>query len=218
MSAGALVLRMSERYGVDPEKLLGVLRETVFSGASNSELMALMVVAEKYGLNPFTREIYAFRKKHAEDASRGGGIVPVVGLDGWATLVTRHPSFDGMSFVYGPDVDHDGREVPSWIECSIHLKGSDHPVTVPEYLDECYVPARADKPGPWQTHTRRMLRHKAVIQCARIALGHSGIFDPDEAERIREGEEARERGKPIVSMPEAKSVPTTIEGESHEKS
>jgi phage recombination protein Bet len=211
MSAGNLIIRTAERYGVDSDKLLSTLRETVFSGASTSELMALMIVAEKYGLNPFTREIYAFR-------SRGGGIVPVVGLDGWATLVTRHPSFDGMSFVYGPDVDHDGREVPSWIECSIHLKGSDHPVTVREYLDECYVPARGSSPGPWQTHTRRMLRHKAVIQCARIALGHSGIFDPDEAERIREGEEARERGKPIVAMPEAKTIPTTIEEESHEKS
>jgi hypothetical protein len=31
-----------------------------------------------------------------------------------------------------------------------------------------------------------MLRHKAMIQCARIAFGFGGIFDPDEAERIVE--------------------------------
>jgi hypothetical protein len=31
-----------------------------------------------------------------------------------------------------------------------------------------------------------MLRHKAMIQCARLAFGFVGIFDEDEAERIRE--------------------------------
>ncbi|OPB31163.1 hypothetical protein [Bartonella sp. AR 15-3] len=32
-----------------------------------------------------------------------------------------------------------------------------------------------------------MLRHKAVIQCARYAFGFSGIYDEDEAERINQG-------------------------------
>ena len=31
-----------------------------------------------------------------------------------------------------------------------------------------------------------MLRHKALIQCARLAFSLGGIFDPDEAERIDE--------------------------------
>jgi hypothetical protein len=31
-----------------------------------------------------------------------------------------------------------------------------------------------------------MLRHKAMIQCARIAFGYAGIYDQDEAERIAE--------------------------------
>jgi hypothetical protein len=33
-----------------------------------------------------------------------------------------------------------------------------------------------------------MLRHKAMIQAARYAFGFAGIYDPDEAERIAEGE------------------------------
>src|SRR3546814_15877124 len=40
--------------------------------------------------------------------------------------------------------------------------------------------------GPWQSHPKRMLRHKAMIQCARIAFGFTGIFDEDEAQRIVE--------------------------------
>jgi hypothetical protein len=31
-----------------------------------------------------------------------------------------------------------------------------------------------------------MLRHKALIQCARLAFGYGGIYDQDEAERIIE--------------------------------
>jgi recombination protein RecT len=31
-----------------------------------------------------------------------------------------------------------------------------------------------------------MLRHKAMIQCARLAFGFGGIYDSDEAERIVE--------------------------------
>lgn len=33
-----------------------------------------------------------------------------------------------------------------------------------------------------------MLRHKALIQCARVAFGFSGIYDQDETERIIEGQ------------------------------
>jgi hypothetical protein len=38
--------------------------------------------------------------------------------------------------------------------------------------------------GAWLSHPRRMLRHKAMIQCARICFGLSGVYDPDEALRI----------------------------------
>ncbi|EEW4602325.1 phage recombination protein Bet, partial [Escherichia coli] len=36
------------------------------------------------------------------------------------------------------------------------------------------------------SHPKRMLRHKAMIQCARLAFGFAGIYDNDEAERIVE--------------------------------
>ena len=35
-----------------------------------------------------------------------------------------------------------------------------------------------------------MLRHKAMIQCARLAFGYGGIYDQDEAERIVESIDA----------------------------
>ena len=34
----------------------------------------------------------------------------------------------------------------------------------------------------WITHPRRMLRHKSMVQCARLSFGLVGIYDADEAE------------------------------------
>lgn len=168
----SVVVRMAERFGVDPDKMMGTLKATAFKGeVSNEQMMALLVVADSYGLNPWTKEIYAF-------PDRNHGIVPVVGVDGWSRIINSNPNFDGMEFVDGELND---KKVPQWIECRMHRKDRSHPVAVREYFAEVFRDV-----GPWKSHPRRMLRHKAMIQCARLAFGFVGIFDEDEAERIRE--------------------------------
>jgi len=165
----SLVRKMADKYGVDQDKMLVTLKATAFKGnVTNEQLMALMIVADQYGLNPWTKEIYAFPDKN-------NGIVPVVGLDGWSRIINSNPMFDGMNF----SMDEDGKECT----CTIYRKDRDHPIQVTEYLSEC-----KRNTGPWGSHPRRMLRHKAMIQCARIAFGYVGIYDQDEAERIIEGE------------------------------
>jgi hypothetical protein len=59
-----------------------------------------------------------------------------------------------------------------------------HPVATTEYLDECKRDTE-----PWKKWPRRMLRNKAYIQAARMAFGHSGIYDEDEGDRIIEAGE-----------------------------
>lgn len=149
----------------DGTGLIETLKATAFKGqVSDAQMTALMVVANQYGLNPWTKEIYAFPDKN-------NGIVPVVGVDGWARIINSHPQFDGMDF------EQDEKSCT----CIIHRKDRSHPVRVTEYLGEC-----SRGTGPWQSHPKRMLRHKAMIQCARIAFSYGGIYDFDEAERIVE--------------------------------
>lgn len=80
-------------------------------------------------------------------------------------------------------------ECPEWIETLIYRKDRARPTKLREFLDEVYRGPFTSKgrsmDGPWQTHTKRQLRHKSLIQCARIAFGFVGIYEPDEAERIR---------------------------------
>lgn len=155
---------MAENIAVEPAKLLQTLKATVFKGATDEELLALVVTANTYQLNPLLKELYAFPKK-------GGGITPMVGIDGWLKIANRQPNFDGMEVeVYG-----DGK-TPTHATCEIFLKDRSHSVKITEYFDEC-------KRGtdPWTQMPRRMLRNKAIIQAIRVAFGIGGIADEDEA-------------------------------------
>jgi phage recombination protein Bet len=155
---------MASKYSVEPSKLLETLKATLMPKATNEELLAFVVVANRYGLNPFTREIYAF-------PGRSGGITPVVSVDGWIHLMNSHDQFDGINFVA---TDLDGK--PYSVTAKVYVKTRSHPVEVTEYLSECALPTQ-----PWKSHPRRMLRHKALIQAARLAFGFSGISDEEEA-------------------------------------
>jgi phage recombination protein Bet len=189
----SLVVRMAQRFGVEPDKLLVTLKQTAFKGdVSTEQLMALLVVAEQYGLNPWTKELFAFPDKRA-------GIIPVVSVDGWSRILNSNPAFDGMEFIDGPI---DEAKVPTWIECVIYRKDRTHAIKVKEYFSE--VSRNMD--GPWKTHPRRMLRHKAMIQCARLAFGFAGIFDQDEAERIIEATPADLGPRPDTSAQDPQEI------------
>lgn len=204
----SLLAKFADRYAVDANKMLETLKSTAFkqrdgSAPSNEQMMALLVVADQYKLNPFTREIYAFPDKQ-------NGIVPVVGVDGWSRIINSHPDFDGMEFRYSDDMATPvGAMSPchEWVECVMYRKDRSRPIVVREYLDEVYrAPFKEGMKGPWQTHTKRFLRHKAMIQCARLAFGFVGIYDEDEAGRIAEQTE-RDMGSAQVVRDEPKALP-----------
>lgn len=213
-TGGKLIERFAGKYGVDAGKMLNTLKLTAFQSdkpISDEQMMALLIVAEQYGLNPFTKELYAFPDKKK-------GIIPIVSVDGWIRIVNTHEQYNGVAFIYSEEmVRHpDGEHQPchEWVECIIHRKDRDHSVVVREYFDECYrepFKSRGNNGeytvnGPWQTHAKRFLRHKAWIQCARLAFGFAGIYDQDEAERIVEGthlfENQAPQGKPQTREPE----------------
>lgn len=180
---------LAERFGVKADALfLSSLKSVAFKApnATNEQLLALCVTANQYGLNPFTKELYAFPDK-------GGGIVPIVSVDGWSRILNDSPQFDGLDFNEAED--------GSWIECVIYRKDRAHPIKAREYMTEC----RRDT-QPWKSHPRRMLRHKAMIQAARMAFGFSGIYDPDEGERIV----AVERPAPVAGATQTERVKAAL--------
>jgi phage recombination protein Bet len=206
----SLMARIAARYSVDSDKMSSTLKSTAFKPVksegkfievSDEQLMALLIVADQYHLNPFTREIYAFPAK-------GGGIVPVVAIDGWIRIINSHPQFDYMEQREGPENE---KGTPLWIETEIKRHDRSRPTLKKERYSECYR-----NTDPWNEMPTRMLGWKSMAQCARVAFGFAGIYDPDEAERIANAIDVTPRqsnGKPMTREPQRKSITPPAEDE-----
>jgi len=172
-----IVSRSVQRSGLPYESFVKVLIQSALSRLNiwtQADLERLLLAAERLRLDPLNNEIYAIEAQ--SEPTKKSHIVLVVGVDGWSKIINSHPQFDGMRFVEsGPGDD----ELPLYFECTIFRKDRKVATSVREYMYEAHT-----NQGAWLTHPRRMLRHKAMIQCARICFGLSGVYDPDEAQRI----------------------------------
>lgn len=177
-----IVAKFGERYDLDPAKVMGIVAQTIFRQGSNEqplsneEVAAALIVANAYELNPFTKELYAFRSK--------GKLLIVVGVDGWSTIVNRQPQMNGIDF----EEHFDDKGIIHAVTCKIFRKDRALPIVVTEYTHEC----RRDT-VPWNTMPIRMTRNRAFVQCARIAFSISGIVDDDEANTIEGAPEFNSR-------------------------
>lgn len=168
---------LAAKFDADKEAMLNVLADTVLPKGSPAEVQAFLIVATQYGLNPITNQIYAFPKK-------GGGIQPMVGVDGWLKLANDQDAFDGMDFTYqDSEPDDAGNAVPISVTCTVWRSDRSRGHSATEFYEEC----KRNTP-PWKDMPRRMLRHRAMVQALRIAFGFSGIMEKDEAEEWQERE------------------------------
>ena len=185
--------KLAARLDLSPKMLSDTLRATAFNLCKDeAQFVAAVVVANTYGLNPILREMTAFPGK-------SGGVVPVVMIDGWIKLVNRQETYNGMKFIdnllEGEKVNKSGTNMDS-VTVEFYIKGRDFPIVVTEYMDECFDPSKE----PWKRWPRRMLRHKAFIQGARVAFGFSGIYDEDEKDRIIAAEDAVVITDPVIEL------------------
>ena len=162
-----------ELSAMSEEGFVGALTQTSLSRLDAwclSDLERLLAAALRYGLSPTGRELFL-----VPDPS-GAAPLLVVGVDGWSRILNAHEQFAGIEFTESPQLE-DG--LPAWVECTIHRWDRRVPTMVREHLCEVRGSSSA-----WVTHPRRMLRHKAMVQCARITFGVGDIVDPDEAQRV----------------------------------
>lgn len=166
-SNGGLVAKLANRFGVAVPNFYKALMSVAFPSdqkISPEEMLALLVVCDQYLLNPFLKQIYAFKS--------GTRVVPLVGIDGWMSIILRHPDYKGIKIEMSEKtIKIDSTEIPAWCDCTILNRRLDMPVTMREYADEAFV-----RTSPvWKSHPKRMLRNRAIVQCARIAFGLGGI-------------------------------------------
>jgi len=118
--------------------------------------LSLLHIIARAQLDPFLEEVVFSQYEPNQWEA-------VITVNGWSTLANRSPVFSGINFMQGPEDEH---SIPTWIECSIYRADRALPITVREYFSEVKAQTEA-----WKKLPRRMLRHKAFSQCARLAFG-----------------------------------------------
>jgi hypothetical protein len=124
--------------------------------APSHTLLALLRIAREHRLDPLKEEVSLalYDDCHWQ---------VYITVEGYSKLLNSHPAFDGITFTQSEETT-DG--IPIWMECTIYRKDRSHPIVVREYFEEA-------KGGQaiWQKMPRRMLRHRVMQQCARLAIG-----------------------------------------------
>lgn len=161
-----LIAKMASARNVDADAFYKAVKNVIMPPqATTEQTLAFLLVADRYGLDPMLKEIHCFLDKRTQN------IVPMISIDGWAKMMNNHPAFDGVEFEF-----HKNDEgLVEAISCRIFRKDRSRPYAVTEFLDECYR-----ETDPWKKTPTRMLRHRALIQCIRIAFGFSGSFSEDD--------------------------------------
>jgi hypothetical protein len=147
--------RTSTHLNIDKEELILWLDQQT---APLYTQLQLLRMAQKYQLDPLSDEVGIFEH---EDQTLGVYIT----IDGWAKLMNQHPQYAGMSLRESTELIDN---IPSWMECTIYRNDRILPIVIKEYFEE----VRTNHPS-WQQMPRRMLRHRVIQQCARLALGIS---------------------------------------------
>ena len=120
-----------------------------------SQETCLRLIAE-YRLNPRADEIDLVQFEE-------GRWQVFITVNGWAKLINAHPAFCGIEFSEASELEEG---VPIWMGCAIYRTDRVKPIEVKEYFSEMKTEHAA-----WQQMPRRMLRHRAMQQCARLAFG-----------------------------------------------
>ncbi|MGC2223884.1 MAG: RecT family recombinase [Methylocella sp.] len=173
METSELTQQLATQYKVPVGELVKTVKAICFpsGAASDAQLFVFLNAARKLDLDPLNKEIYAFVSS--------GKLQVIVGFDGWIKLATRNAQFAGFEFF---DVrDEKGAIVA--VTCKMYRKDWKVAGEATEYLSEC-----KGNTDPWNKWPHRMLRNKAYIQCARMTFGFAEAIDPDEAERIANGD------------------------------
>jgi len=192
LTAPSIVDRSVQRSGLSYDSFVRLIIQSALSRLSiwtQADLDRLLLMAERLGLDPLNNEIYA--TEVAAESGKKSRIVYVVGVDGWSKIINSHPQFDGMKFVESAPGDD---ELPLYIECTIYRKDRKVATSIREYMYEAHT-----SQGAWLTHPRRMLRHKAMVQCARTCFGLGGVYEPDEAERVSTALLSEAKGRSYVA-------------------
>jgi hypothetical protein len=148
------IIKTADILELDMEELKAWIALQVMTPAHT--LLALLRIARQHHLDPLKEEvaIVLYEDCHWQ---------AYITVEGYSKILNNHPAFDGIVFTQSPEHTNG---IPIWMECTIYRKDRSCPIVVREYFEE----VKGDQ-TIWQKMPRRMLRHRVMQQCARLAIG-----------------------------------------------
>jgi len=143
----------AKAVGMTPASLTAWFSQYPQSEATQETCLRLIA---EYRLNPRADELDLIQFEE-------GRWQVFITVNGWAKLINAHPAFCGIEFSEASELEEG---VPIWMGCAIYRTDRVKPIEVKEYFSEMKTEHAA-----WQQMPRRMLRHRAMQQCARLAFG-----------------------------------------------
>jgi hypothetical protein len=148
-----LIKKVAGVLGIDPQELSMWSKDNPLP---IEILKNILLTARRLKLNPLLGHI-------AWELNKENHWEVYIPIDGWIALIHREPTFKGLTFNQSTETEN---AIPIWMECTIYRSDLVYPMTVREYYSEVKTDHHM-----WKQKPRRMLRHKALQQCTRLAFG-----------------------------------------------
>jgi phage recombination protein Bet len=166
-----------------------LISTTIAPGCSNDELRLFAYACQRTGLDPFSRQIYAIRRRQKQsDGSYGHVMTIQAGIDGLRSIAERTGQLDG-SMTYWCGADGQWQDVwldskpPAAAKTILHRKGASHPfVGVARFAD--YNAGQ----GLWSKMPAAMIAKCSEALALRKAFPAdlSGVYSTDEMDQAVE--------------------------------
>lgn len=158
----------------DTMRGLQTVRSVLAPDLNDEELKLFAMVANRSGLDPFAKQIYAIKRK--------GRVTFQTSIDGYRSIAARTGLYDGQDEPeYGPWIEKPVGH-PEWATVRVHRKGTGHPVAATAFWDE-YVPD-AGPSGNGDVMWRRMPRVMLAKVAEALALRKAFPYDPERRDGI----------------------------------
>lgn len=149
---------------------LRVLKETLNADLTTPELRLFALVAQRSGLDPFAKQIFAVKRK--------GKVTFQTSQEGYLSIAARTGEYDGCDEPeYGPLVGTPPH--PEWATVRVYRKGMSKGVAATAFWSE-YVPT--DNDFMWRKMPRVMLAKVARVAALRLAFPYvyADLYSEDE--------------------------------------
>src|SRR3954468_15481053 len=192
---------LSLQADLQRKEVIETIKQTVARGATDAQLQMFLVLAGRYNLDPFLREIWC--------AQIGGQMTVLTSRDGYLKIAQRDPNFDGI--VSATVCENDVFEIDPIAPQVKHAFGAKRGRIIGAYAAcfhkqrrpvVCFAPLeeyRKDTPT-WKTYPSAMIVKVAEALSLKRQFGISGLVTAEEIDSASEAPETTPAGKASTQM------------------